>query len=893
MNDNGADVGDGPKGDEAFLKSGEKQPEVLLKATTERQRHGDRDRTLKAREKAFEDKVETAAKDNTKTWSSPVTEPLDLTDVAISVGQHEQDDKQDGQVGIARTKFREQSNGMPAISENGANNGMFGLTQIVDDLRQQYLGDLESIPNNGQHQASLASSPGAFHVGSPFAITGNDDDGTVVYTTPGSQEDSMPRHTTLEAVNSNAPLTATIYDGGQNGHHHCRDSHVRLSEQSTDLEQPVVHDEHQLVDAEPVKEDKERPGFITFCGWTGTTAQATGGLFVLLLVAVLMALGLGGVFSSGGAVEESGLHYTTTNENNLDDGLVNNSSLSAQPTSLPESQEAFPSLLEEVYERGYLKCFYIPLPPFLYRDNHTGEVLGFNSAWCKAIAAAIFGDANSTTVQYVPFVPYVTNVNIQNNTADVNTWGMPPFMNRHVFGPVDLAGRFFSTPFYYQSVLVGGDPFHVQHCVQDNNFKHIDECSELRACFSGGLQQERFAKSVLAERRLVRSNSFDSTVQLFANGTCNVHIILALKNALPLKLLRDNGYQGEYIVGDKIHGQNSMSIVTRHGDARWADFCNAVFHSLLTAVQHGIDQMNAYEMPQTYVFGENYKNMFKNAVKAVGNYGTIYEQYFSPNWEKTGGLNRVHNGRSHDGDNDTTGLLISLPLGELPNSPIDRPLGPILEGILTRGYLQCGVQLDRPGFAVTNDSVAGGASGMDVDFCQALAASLFQGDATALELVSVHSQRDGFHKLATSHEIDILAGATWNLTNEVREPATGVGFAFSQPYFYGFSKDEDNFCLATLEDDHDWYTFVFWTVAATIFAEERGINQMQHYDMPLIYTYNGHLGRMFRDAILAVGNYGEIYGRNLQSLIPRSGRNRLNQYPHQGPRHYPMPGIMD
>ena len=183
------------------------------------------------------------------------------------------------------------------------------------------------------------------------------------------------------------------------------------------------------------------------------------------------------------------------------------------------------------------------------------------------------------------------------------------------------------------------------------------------------------------------------------------------------------------------------------------------------------------------------------------------------------------------------------------------------------------------------------ATGMDVDYCIALAGSLFGGSEGSLEFVSLDSQSDGFRKLADG-EVDVFAGGTWNLANDINEPTTGLGFSFSQPYFYGFSDDEDNLCLVTREDDPQWATFVYWVRAASTYAEVMGISQVAANEMPEVLLYGTGFRRMFRDAIVQCGNYAEAYERNLESIIPRAGRNLLNAHPHDGPQFYPMPGIL-
>ena len=169
---------------------------------------------------------------------------------------------------------------------------------------------------------------------------------------------------------------------------------------------------------------------------------------------------------------------------------------------------------------------------------------------------------------------------------------------------------------------------------------------------------------------------------------------------------------------------------------------------------------------------------------------------------------------------------------------------------------------------------------------------MFQGDENAVEFVDLAAvDSDGYISLVAD-EIDVLASATHNLQNDVREPASGMGFSFSQPYFYGFSQDEDNLCLAVHQDDKDWSSFVYWIVAGTFFAEEQNITQQLSNSMPEVFLYGPHFNRMYRDSILAVGSYGEIYERNLEDKIPRGGRNQLNVSPNLGPQHYPQPGFL-
>jgi len=85
--------------------------------------------------------------------------------------------------------------------------------------------------------------------------------------------------------------------------------------------------------------------------------------------------------------------------------------------------------------------------------------------------------------------------------------------------------------------------------------------------------------------------------------------------------------------------------------------------------------------------------------------------------------------------------------------------------------------------------------------------------------------------------------------------------------------------MVTREDDTAWSDFVFWVVSCTIIAEQEFITQAMSEDMAEVSEFGPQFKDMPRNVIGSVGNYGEIYERNVESIIPRSGRNLLNVNP--------------
>ena len=97
--------------------------------------------------------------------------------------------------------------------------------------------------------------------------------------------------------------------------------------------------------------------------------------------------------------------------------------------------------------------------------------------------------------------------------------------------------------------------------------------------------------------------------------------------------------------------------------------------------------------------------------------------------------------------------------------------------------------------------------------------------------------------------------------------------------------------LVTLQEDTQWADFVFWIVHATFFAEESQIEQSSSQRMPEVQLFGSLYSNMFQEAIDAVGNYGEIYRRRVESIFPRNNTaNMLNINPF-GPQQYPLPGL--
>ena len=93
-----------------------------------------------------------------------------------------------------------------------------------------------------------------------------------------------------------------------------------------------------------------------------------------------------------------------------------------------------------------------------------------------------------------------------------------------------------------------------------------------------------------------------------------------------------------------------------------------------------------------------------------------------------------------------------------------------LDDVKAKGHIQCGVSQGLPGFS--NADAQGNWTGLDVDFCRAVAAAVF-GDSKKVKFTPL-SSKERFTALQ-SGEVDLLSrNTTWTAT---RDTALGLNFA--------------------------------------------------------------------------------------------------------------------
>jgi len=397
---------------------------------------------------------------------------------------------------------------------------------------------------------------------------------------------------------------------------------------------------------------------------------------------------------------------------------------------------------------------------------------------CNAIAAAVLGfDAKVELFQ----ISYDEQPgDLVSGMVDLNNNGYIATMEREVNPDFPRHHIDFAPPHVYFYTKVFGERKNVE-CFQDS-FNVLQECSDTVVC-GAGIKYDQ-VKNTMPKHNVFQAPNDGVSREALLNHTCNVVVAIAFPPELSAN------YTGDFYVSDKpFPGLLPLAIATVAKDPEWSAFVNWVMQALFAAEQHGITKDNVdlhygnkgdgLQLAQVTAFGEDYKDMFYNAIKAAGNIGNF--------WGKINPATFPRSSINFPVVGPSSGVMSSWPPGlveEVGPDPV--PYG-ILSNVSSRGHLRCGVRMYENGsFAVhpsqNNKTESSFYQGMDVDYCRAVAAATFSS-GNSVEFVELKSDEEGFLLLHNS-SIDIFAGVAMNLERNVREPTTGVGFAFSKPYFY-------------------------------------------------------------------------------------------------------------
>ena len=312
------------------------------------------------------------------------------------------------------------------------------------------------------------------------------------------------------------------------------------------------------------------------------------------------------------------------------------------------AQTTASATLDAVKAKGYVQC------------GVTGGVAGFsapdaNNNWtglevdyCRALAAAIFN--NPDNVRYTPLTSQERFTALSAGEIDVlsrtTTWTMSR--------DTQLGISFVGTMFY------DGQGFMVREA---DGIASAMELSGAAICIESGTTTELNAADYFASNNLEFNTVVfvdqDEVFKAYEDGRCDVYTTDS--SALASERSKAADPDAHVILPDII-SKEPLGPVVRQGDTGWFNLARWTYFALLEAEEMGVTQANVDEMlgsdnPAVKRllgvegdFGTPLgltKDWAYQIIKALGNYGEIYERHVGPNTPI--GLDRGLNALWNDG----------------------------------------------------------------------------------------------------------------------------------------------------------------------------------------------------------------------------------------------------
>lgn len=282
--------------------------------------------------------------------------------------------------------------------------------------------------------------------------------------------------------------------------------------------------------------------------------------------------------------------------------------------------------LEAVKARGELICGSNTGLTGFGAPDANGNWAGFDVDLCRALAAAIFGDASK--VKFLPTTGETRFTALQSGEVDLlvrnSTWTFSR--------DSELALDFVAVNYY------DGQGFMVKKDLGVSSAKELDGAT---VCIQTGTTTELnladfFKQNNISYQPVTVADDSEAQRQYLA-GACDAYTTDASGLAASRATMPD---ADTHVILPEIISKEPLGPVVRHGDNNWGDIVRWTYYSLLIAEEKGITKANVAEVAGSTA-DEEVKRLlgvsgdmgakiglpndaFKNAIMATGNYGEIF-----------------------------------------------------------------------------------------------------------------------------------------------------------------------------------------------------------------------------------------------------------------------------
>ena len=286
--------------------------------------------------------------------------------------------------------------------------------------------------------------------------------------------------------------------------------------------------------------------------------------------------------------------------------------------------------LETVQARGRVVCASNNSLAGFGRLDADGETRGFDIDLCRAVAAAVLGNANA--VEYVPTVASERGPRMQSGQVDIMSRNTTWTTSRNA-----QWGNFAPTMFY------DGQGFMV---LKSANVSDLDGLRGASVCVQQGttteLNLQDFATQNNMNFNIVTFPDNVTAQEAYREEQCD-----ALTTDRSGLVSTRDGFDNsdDHVILPGTISEEPLGPVVPHGDEQWYDVVTAVMTILIYAEAYGITSANVptSETGTTAVdrlfgvsgsFGQETmglsQTVAQDVIRQVGNYGEIYDRHLTP-----------------------------------------------------------------------------------------------------------------------------------------------------------------------------------------------------------------------------------------------------------------------
>jgi general L-amino acid transport system substrate-binding protein len=312
--------------------------------------------------------------------------------------------------------------------------------------------------------------------------------------------------------------------------------------------------------------------------------------------------------------------------------------------------------LDDVRAKGHVQCgINTGLAGFAFKDE-AGEWQGFDVEYCKALAAAVFGDAGA--VKYTNLTGATRFEALKSGEIDALSRNTTWTYSRDNDLKLTFVGvNYYDGQGFIVSRALGVESAHdlegASVCIQTGTTTELNLADFFRA---NGMSYEPVPIENNEEAR-----------QNYLAGRCDVYTTDRSGLAATRAVL-DN--PDDHVVLPEIISKEPLGPLVRHGDDEWADIARWTLNVLILAEEYGINSDNVGELAEgtnnpeiNRMLGTEgeYGAMLRldpdwavNVISSVGNYAEIFDRHIGPDTQI--GLARGENASYRDG-----GILYAPP----------------------------------------------------------------------------------------------------------------------------------------------------------------------------------------------------------------------------------------